>query len=151
MVARFDRLDAHTVFGILIVILTGMLVILVGALFLPGVGSYYIGDLIQEESYATVQIEDNEDGTGELRITATGLINAEEIHVQGPAINESYETTRLTADGDSLVLTDGSKELEQSLSPGDTIELVILVDNDGGLEEAQTRSYEVEHEYHRDN
>lgn len=143
-----NRLDTKTAFGAIMILLTGMLIVLVGALFLPGVGSYYIGDLIQDESYATVQIEDNEDASGELRITATGLINAEEIHVRGTAIDESYETTRLTDDGESLILTEGSKELDQSLHPGDTIELVILIESDGELEEVQTRTYDVKHEYH---
>ncbi|MES3517533.1 MAG: hypothetical protein PPP58_07720 [Natronomonas sp.] len=144
MTDRFTDSTAETVIGIFIVTLTIGMVVLVGSLLLPGVGAYYVGDIVQDESYGTVQIDEED---GELRITATSLLNAAEIHVRGEAIDESDERTHLTADGETLVIGQESDVLSGDLHAGEAIELVILIDEDGQLQEAQTRTYELEDTY----
>lgn len=136
--------DTSTAIGVFVLTLTLGTVVLVASLLLPSVGAYYIGDLVQDESYATVQIDEN---STEIRITATNMLNAEEIHIRGDGIDSAHEDTRLTASGQTLVIKDRSDVLSGELTAGDSIQLVILVAEDDGLREAQTRGYELEYTY----
>jgi len=137
-------IDTGTAVGVFVLALTLGTVVLVVSLLSPGIGAYYIGDLVQEESYGGVQIDETDDG---LEITATSLLNAAEIHVRGDGLDRSDDRTRLTASGQTLVITDRSDLLSADLTAGSSIELVILVEDEGELREVQTRTYELENTY----
>lgn len=139
-----DFLSAGTAIGVFVLALTLGVVVLVVSLLSPGIGAYYIGDIVQDESYGSVQIDENDD---EMEITATSLLNAAEIHVRGDGLDQSDERTRLAASGQTLVITDRSDLLSADLTAGSSIELVILVEEEGELREVQTRSYELENTY----
>jgi len=142
-----DFLSVGTAIGVFMLALTLGVIVLVASLFSPGIGAYYIGDIVQDESYGSAQIDENDD---RMEITATSLLNAAEIHVRSDGLNQSDDRTRLTASGQTLVITDRSDLLLTDLTAGSSIELVILVEEDGELREVQTRSYELEHTYFAD-
>jgi len=139
-----DFLNTGTAIGAFVLALTLGTVVLIASLLSPSIGVYYIGDLVQEESYGSVQVDENDDG---LEITATSLLSAAEIQVRADGLDRSDDRTRLTADGQTLVITDRSDLLSADLTAGSSIELVILVEEDGELREVQTRTYELENTY----
>lgn len=139
-----EFIDTGTAIGVFVLALTLGTVVLIVSLLSPGIGAYYIGDLVQEESYGGVQIDETGEG---IEITATSLLNAAEIHVRADGLDPSDDRTRLTASGQTLIIADGSELLSADLTAGSSIELVILVEEDGELREVQTRTYELENTY----
>ncbi|QZA88064.1 hypothetical protein K0C01_09700 [Salinarchaeum sp. IM2453] len=137
-------IDKERFLGLAILGLAIGMVTLVGSFLSPTLGQYYIGDLVQEESYATVHVDESDE---KIEITVTSLLNADMIQVQHSAINESVATTKLNETGSELHLEPESSYLDAPIEEGDVIEFVIHVEDDSGLDAIDTRQYEVNHTY----